>query len=424
MATIERFISQLPPETQDLFRFIWESLPESEKTGFKLLTASLPTNSTLLRLLLRLSTVQLKMAFGQKKHIAIIGPANVGKSTLYNQLAQNPKEHAQVSPVPGTTRINQAADAGLFTIVDTPGADAVGQVGEQERGHAMQAAAEADFLIVVFDAIQGIKQTELAFYNQVKQLHKPHIVVLNKIDLAKREKTALIQSAAKNLSLEFDQIVPISAKDGQNLDQVLLGIAMLEPEMVAALGQGMPIYRRKLAWRSVVSAASGSAVVALTPIPIIDFIPLVTIQTVMVLSIARIYSYKITPVRAREIIATFGLAFLGRTLFYELSKFGGVPGWLLGSAIATSMTVAMGYASMIWFERNEKLSKEAISRILRQITDLIVDSLKGIGSKKPRSDSLGQRISDILEKTPIEEINLGDLPSTPTQTDPVSGPSK
>ena len=153
MPTIDKFISQLPPETQDLFRFIWESLPESEKSGFRLLTASLPTNSTLLRLLLRLSTVQLKMAFGQKKHIAIIGPANVGKSTLYNQLAQDPKEHAQVSPVPGTTRVNQTADAGLFTIVDTPGADAVGQVGEQERVHAMQAASEADFLIVMFDAI-------------------------------------------------------------------------------------------------------------------------------------------------------------------------------------------------------------------------------------------------------------------------------
>ena len=386
MPTIDRFISQLPPETQDLFRFIWESLPESEKKSFNLLTASLPTNSTLLRLLLRLSTVQLKMAFGQKKHIAIIGPANVGKSTLYNQLAQDPKDHAQVSPVPGTTRINQAADAGLFNIVDTPGADAVGQVGEQERLHAMQAAAEADFLIVMFDAIQGIKQTELAFYNQVKQLHKPHIVVLNKTDLAKREKSALIQSAAKNLGLEFDQIVPISAKEGQNLDQVLLGIAMLEPEMVAALGQSLPIYRRKLAWRSVVSAASGSAVVALTPIPVIDFIPLVTIQTVMVLSIARIFNYQITPARAREILATFGMAFLGRTLFYELSKLGGVPGWLLGSAIATSMTVAMGFASIVWFERNEKLSKEAIGRILRQITNLIVDFLKGIGSKKPRSE--------------------------------------
>jgi len=38
-----------------------------------------------------------------------------------------------VSPLPGTTTENQQADAALFTVVDTPGADAVGSVGEQEK---------------------------------------------------------------------------------------------------------------------------------------------------------------------------------------------------------------------------------------------------------------------------------------------------
>ncbi len=423
MATIDRFIAQLPPETQDLFRFIWESLPESEKTGFNLLAASLPSNSTLLRLLVRLSTVQLKMAFGKKKHVAIVGPANVGKSTLYNQLVQDPKDQAKVSPLPGTTRENQSADAGLFNIVDTPGADAVGQVGEQERARALQAASDADFLIVMFDAIQGIKQNELTFFEQIRALHKPYIIVLNKTDLVKREKAAVVQSAARNLGLEMDQVVPISAKDGQNLDRILVGIAMLEPEMVAALGQAMPVYRRKLAWRAIVSAASGSAVVALTPIPIIDFIPLVTLQTVMVLGIARIYSYEITPARAREIIATFGLAFLGRTLFYELSKLGGIPGWLLGTAVAASMTVAMGYAATIWFERGEKLSKDAVNLILRQVTELVLNSLKAIGKKKPSSESLGRRISTILEDAHLEEINLADASKGDEPEQPLEGQS-
>ena len=413
MANIDQLISRLPPETQDLFRFVWDSLPDTERSSLQLLAGNLPSNSTLLRLLLRMSTVQVKMAFGKKKHVAIVGPANVGKSTLYNQLVQNASDHAQVSPLPGTTRINQTADAGLFEVVDTPGADAVGEVGEKERELALSAAADADFLILMFDAIQGIKQTELTLYNQIIALKKPHLVVLNKIDMVKRDKQAVIASAAKNLSLQPEQIISLSAKDGNNLDGVLLGIAMLEPEMVAALGQSLPAYRRRLAWRTIVSAASGSAVVALTPIPVIDFIPLVTLQVVMVLGIARIYSYDITPARARELIATFGIGFLGRTLFYELSKLGGVPGWLLGSAIATSTTAAMGYAAILWFERGERVSSETLAKITRQMSERLLSALKELGTRKPRSESLSKRIATILESSEIEEITLADTPAQP-----------
>lgn len=418
MASIEKLISQLPPDTQDVFRFIWNSLPDTEKSSFTLLVGSMPSNATLMRLLVKLSTTQLKMAFGQKKKVAIVGPANVGKSTLYNQLVQNQHDAAAVSPLPGTTRVNQTADAGLFAIVDTPGADAVGEVGEQEKRYALEAASEADFLIVVYDAIQGIKQTELNLHEQLRQLNKPHLVVLNKIDLVKREKTQVIHAAAKNLGLQDDQIIPVIAKDGQNLDRVLTGIAMLEPEIVAALGRGLPQYRRRLAWRTVISAASGSAIVALAPLPIIDFIPLVTIQTVMVLGVARIFNYHITPVRAREIIAAFGLAFLGRALFYQLSKLGGVPGWLLGSAIATSMTVAMGYAAIVWFESGEQVSRDQISAIMKRLTNQLVETLKSIGSKKPKSGTLSQRISEILEKTDLDQIAASQAePSTHSKSE-------
>lgn len=406
MPTIERLISQLPIETQELFRFVWDSLPESEKSSFRLLAGSMPSNSTLMKLLVKISTIQLKMAFGKKKQVAIVGPANVGKSTLYNQFIQATENLAVVSPTPGTTRFNQSADAGLFSIVDTPGADAVGQVGEQEKELALDAAVKADFLIIMFDAIQGIKQTELDLYQQLKGLGKPHLIVLNKIDLVKKESKSVIEATARNLKIETDQVIPIVAKDGSNLDKVLLGIAMLEPEIVSALGRGMPQFRRRLAWRNIVSAASASAVVALTPLPVIDFIPLVTIQTIMVLGIARIFAYEITPARAREIIATFGLGFLGRTLFYELSKLGGVPGWIIGSAIATSMTVAMGYAAIIWFESGERISNERLSKLTKDLSGKFIASIRGIGSKKPKKASLSAQITSILENTSVEELEL------------------
>ena len=95
-------------------------------------------------------------------------------------------------------------------------------------------------------------------------------------------------------------------------------------------------------------------------------IPLLAIQTGLVLSISRIYGYQITAARARELIVTFGVAMIARTLFQELSKLGGVPGWLLSSAIATSTTVAIGYAAMTWFARGDARRKMRSASKLRK----------------------------------------------------------
>jgi uncharacterized protein (DUF697 family) len=65
-----------------------------------------------------------------------------------------------------------------------------------------------------------------------------------------------------------------------------------------------------------------------TPLAFLDFIPLMVIQGAMVLSIARIYNYRITLARVKEIIASFGEGILGRTLLHEISKLG--VSWVRG----------------------------------------------------------------------------------------------
>ncbi len=230
------------------------------------------------------------------------------------------------------------------------------------------------------------------------------MVVLNKIDLVPRKDLqAVLANAARNLGLEPDQIVPIVAKDGKNLGKVLLAVAATEPEMVAALGQALPEYRWQLAWQTIVRSASISAAIALAPLPVIDFVPLVVTQSIMVVSIARIYNYKITPKRASELVATFGLGFLGRTIFQELSKLGGLPGWLLSAAIAASTTVVMGYAAVRWFEKGEKLSNEALKKLTQGMTTTLLDSLKSFGKRKPGQKGLRERITQSLESSPLAE---------------------
>lgn len=400
MAKFDDILKLLPDKTLEILNPLWERLPEEDQEALKEKFEGLPLDLNLVNMLMDLTMVQMKIALGRKNRVAIVGPANVGKSTLYNRFIREKTDQAEVSPVPGTTRINQVADAGIFAVIDTPGADAVGPVGQKEKEEALSAAQEADFLVIMFDAIQGVKDTELKLYHQLVALRKPYLVVLNKIDLVggKHEST-VIEKAAHNLGIDTAKIIPISAKRGVNISKVLMAIVIADPELLIPMAQALPQYRWNLAWRVIVTSSTISGAIALVPLPLIDFIPLIVNQSTMVLSIARIHNYKITLKRARELVATFGIGLLARTLFQQLSKLGGVPGWLLSSAIAASTTVAMGYASSVWFEKGERISQETFNNLTKNLTKDLVDRLKQLFKRKPSKKSLEQALADSLEDT-------------------------
>ena len=404
MSAFDEFLSHFPPDVQDTIHGIWDALDPEEQAGFLSLIAAFPTETGLVRGLIKLSSAQVRQAFGNKHNVVILGPANVGKSTLYNQMVRSNQDKAAVGPLPGTTRDTQQADAGLFTVIDTPGTDAVGDQGARERSLALGAAEQADFLVLVYDATQGIKKNEQELFHELTVLKKPFLVVLNKIDLVSHQDLGrVIAQTATNLGLDSKQVIAVEAKSGRNLSGLLLGIAANEPAMIAALGQALPEYRWQLAWRSIISAASISAAIALAPLPVIDFIPLAITQSVMVLGIARIHNYRITPQRATDLVTTFGLGFLARTIFQELSKLEGLPGWLLAAAIASSTTTVMGYAAILWFEKGEKLSSGTLAKLTKVMTSYMLDMLKGFGKRKPSRKELEARITSSLAESPLAE---------------------
>jgi GTP-binding protein Era len=419
MANDNDLLQEFPEQTRARLQGIWDDLPEPLQLTLRGAVKLLPGDFKRWRMLLGMALSQFKIAAGQKQSVAIVGPANAGKSTLYNQLIREQKDRALVSPVPGTTRESQEADAGMFAVVDTPWTDAVGDIGELEKDRALSAADKADFLVVVFDATQGIRKSEQALYREFVALEKPVVVVLNKIDLVRREREKVVARAAANLGLAIYQVIPISAKDGTNLERVLVAIAKTEPEMMAALGRALPEYRWKLAWTAITGAASTAAVIALTPLPIFDVIPLLAVQISMVLGIARIYKYEITWERARELIVTFGLGFLGRSIFQELSKIGGPPGWLLSAAIASSTTAVMGYAAVLWFERGERLTSESMKQVTKGVTTFLLDSLRSLGKRKPGNKGLRDQMAAALEKSPLGNVSAPSGPA-PDATAPAS----
>jgi small GTP-binding protein len=394
-------LRDIPGPAQQAVRQLWSDLPVERQRELDALLTQLPSATRPLKDIIGLVTEPWKPILAPKQRIAVVGPANVGKSTLYNQLITRKEDRAAVSPVPGTTRVTQEADAGLFSVVDTPGADAAGEVGEQERQIALGAAAAADFLVIVFDAIQGIRRHERELFDSLVALGKPFVIVLNKIDLvAKADRDAVIKSAAKGLRLEPSQVIDTVATDGTNVGRVILAIAKAEPGLLVALADALPEYRAKLAWGRIVPAGAAAATVALVPLPFADVLPLLAIQTGLVLSISRIYGFQVTAARARELIATFGVAMIARTLFQQLSKLGGVPGWLLSSAIATSTTVAIGYAAMTWFGRGERPSQDAFRKQAADISLYLRSRLADLGKRKPDEGTLKQRVTKALQDMP------------------------
>jgi GTP-binding protein Era len=393
---------------RDEMQRLWNNLPEDVQDDMNRVIGELPIQRKEWRSLIDRAGEHIRLLTGTQHQVAIVGPANVGKSTLYNQIVLEPQDRAAVSAVPGTTRISKSADVGLFTVIDTPGADAVGAVGEQERERALQSAGAADVIVLMFDAAHGIRPAEQGLFEAIKKLDKPMIVALNKMDLVKGERGSVMGKVAADLGIESDQLVPLQAIKGKGMERVLVAIAKSEPGIVAALGAALPSFRWDLAQVAIGRAASTAAAVALTPLPFLDFIPLVGVQGTMVLGIARIYKQKMTIARARELVLTFGLGFLGRTLFYELSKLSGPPGWLVGAAVAAGTTAAIGYAVTIWFERGIKLSNESIKRISGVVGEVLIERLRSLGRKKPGRLTLQERVRQALEE--IDEEGVIDFP--------------
>lgn len=397
----EEILNEFSADSRQVVGAMWQALPGERRQELLGLLPLLPGQPGKIQKLFELAHQQLQMSFGDRRNVVIVGPANVGKSTLYNALLADRAHRAEVSPVPGTTRHNQEASAGPFMVVDTPGADAVGAVGQRERELALQAAQEADLLIVLFDAVQGVKQTEQELFHELEALHIPYVIALNKMDLVpRRQRAAVVARAAENLGLDPGAVIPISAQNEENLERVVLAVVKADPALVAALGRGLPAYRRQLSWRVISGAATTAGLVALTPLPFLDFIPLVGVQVSLVLGMARIYDKRITLRRAREVIGVLGGGFLARLAFYEILKIGGPPAWLVAAAVAAGTTVSMGYAAMVWFESGERLSREATRRVARTVIDHVAASLKSLGRRRPSRQELSDRIQQALDEIP------------------------
>ena len=155
--------------------------------------------------------------------IAIVGRPNVGKSTLLNTMLG--EKVAIVSSKPQTTRNRiigiHTKGEDQFVFLDTPGIfrpkNTLGTFMVKTANSTMQ---DADAVILVTDTGKNITEVEKNVIEYSKKTGTPVVLALNKIDLYRREQIA--ETIAEYAALhDFDAVVPICAKNGKGVSEVL-----------------------------------------------------------------------------------------------------------------------------------------------------------------------------------------------------------
>ena len=155
--------------------------------------------------------------------ITIAGRPNVGKSTLTNYLVG--EKIAIVSNKPQTTRnricgIVTREDT-QFVFVDTPGFHKPRtRLGDYMVGVTKESIADVDLTILVVEPIASIGAQEEGLIEQLQAKKCPVVLAINKIDSVEKE-SLLEVIAAYSQAYHFDAIIPISAKTGDGVEQLL-----------------------------------------------------------------------------------------------------------------------------------------------------------------------------------------------------------
>ena len=166
--------------------------------------------------------------------VSLIGRANVGKSSLLNSILEC---HLSItSPISGTTRtVIQGVyndDESQIIFLDTPGIHkAINRLGRIINKKATSMFKETDVILFVVDAYAGIGKGDKLIIEYLKSVEIPVILILNKIDKLYDEQIFEAINTYKDL-YSFAEIIPISAKENNNVDRVVELIKKYLPEGV------------------------------------------------------------------------------------------------------------------------------------------------------------------------------------------------
>ena len=155
--------------------------------------------------------------------VTLIGRPNVGKSTLMNRMIG--QKIAITSNKPQTTRNRiqtvHTDERGQIVFVDTPGIHkAKNKLGEYMVGAAEKTIGEVDVVCWLVEPTTYIGAGEQHIIERLKKVKAPIILVINKVDTIKKEEILPVIDCYRK-ELDFQEIIPVSARSGANVDELI-----------------------------------------------------------------------------------------------------------------------------------------------------------------------------------------------------------
>ena len=162
---------------------------------------------------------------GERIHIGIFGKRNAGKSSLINAITT--QKIAIVSEFKGTTtdpvfKAMELLPLGPVMIIDTPGIDDEGELGELRVKRAYDILNKVNIAILVIDSTIGISVEDVTILKHIKEKKIPVIIAFNKCEL-------LNDNEINNLKADVPYMF-VSAATGENIYKFNTGLAKLIPE--------------------------------------------------------------------------------------------------------------------------------------------------------------------------------------------------
>ena len=157
-----------------------------------------------------------EVSSGERIHIGFFGMRNAGKSSLVN--AFTGQQLSVVSDVKGTTtdpvkKAMELLPMGPVLIIDTPGIDDEGTLGEMRVQKAKEILSKTDIAILVCDCRKGVTETDEKLVSAFKEKNIPYVLCFNKSDLPHKE--------------ENENAIYVSSVTGENIDLLKNTVARL-----------------------------------------------------------------------------------------------------------------------------------------------------------------------------------------------------
>jgi GTP-binding protein Era len=164
--------------------------------------------------------------------ITICGRPNVGKSTLTNALVG--EKIAIVTNKPQTTRNRICAilnrGESQFVFMDTPGLHkAKTKLGDYMVKVVQESVADVDAVLLLVEPIPNVGAPEAQLIERIKTLDCPAVLVINKIDTVKKEDLLAVIDTYQQ-ACDFDAVIPISARKGEGIEELLDTVEGYLPE--------------------------------------------------------------------------------------------------------------------------------------------------------------------------------------------------